>query len=233
MGSILKPAVLRVLKIPKWRRVSCQQFVVVSLRRLKMFQPAVSGTVWCVPSGWRLSGFLAPYAFSSFPVLILCLHRLIWLRQWLKQMGFTPQRSGKFIFPFTLPNNKIVLIRACGRCQTGSLDTQHKTDLDNSHGRLGPWRTNIISWSCEFGLHSKRVSIRQGHRGRLQRYVRIQVFCWSQGKTTGASGTPCRNNILLVWWHEKSRKKCVERCCELAKQTTQQLYTVAACMDDH
>ena len=33
---------------------------------------------------------------------------------------------------------------------------------------------------------------------------------------------------------EGHAKKCVERCCELANKTTQQLYKVAApCLDDH
>ena len=33
---------------------------------------------------------------------------------------------------------------------------------------------------------------------------------------------------------EGHAKKCVERCCELANETTQQLYKVATpCMDDH
>ena len=50
-------------------------------------------------------------------------------------------------------------------------------------------------------------------------YVRIQDFCWSQGKTTYQSfkETWCRNIIFLVPWHGRSRKEMcgkILRTCE-------------------
>ena len=55
-----------------------------------------------------------------------------------------------------------------------------------------------------------------------------------------AGGTvklPCSENIRISSWSydmEGHAKKCVERYCELANMTTQQLYKVSApCIDDH
>ena len=61
----------------------------------------------------------------------------------------------------------------------------------------------------------------------LQRYVRIQDFCWSQGKTTDQSfrETWCRNKIFLVPWHGRSREvMCgkMSRTCEWHDPTIKQ-----------
>ena len=48
---------------------------------------------------------------------------------------------------------------------------------------------------------------------------------------------PCSENLSISSWSndmEGHAKKCVERCCELANRTTQQLYKVSTpCIDDH
>ena len=48
---------------------------------------------------------------------------------------------------------------------------------------------------------------------------------------------PCSENRSISSWSydmEGHAKKCVERCCELANRTTQQLYKVSTpCIDDH
>ena len=48
---------------------------------------------------------------------------------------------------------------------------------------------------------------------------------------------PCSENIRISSWSydmEGHAKKCVERYCELANKTTQQLYKVSTpCIDDH
>ena len=48
---------------------------------------------------------------------------------------------------------------------------------------------------------------------------------------------PCSENLSISSWSydmEGHAKKCVERCCELANKTTQQLYKVSTpCIDDH
>ena len=47
----------------------------------------------------------------------------------------------------------------------------------------------------------------------------------------------CSENLRISWWSydmEGHAKKCVERYCELANRTTQQLYKVSTpCIDDH
>ena len=47
----------------------------------------------------------------------------------------------------------------------------------------------------------------------------------------------CSENLSISSWSydmEGHAKKCVERCCELANKTTQQLYKVSTpCIDDH
>ena len=48
---------------------------------------------------------------------------------------------------------------------------------------------------------------------------------------------PCSENLRISSWSYDvagHAKKCVERYCELANKTTQQLYEVATpCLDDH
>ena len=48
---------------------------------------------------------------------------------------------------------------------------------------------------------------------------------------------PCSENLHISSWSydmEGHAKKCVERCCEWAKKTTQQLYKASTpCIDDH
>ena len=56
--------------------------------------------------------------------------------------------------------------------------------------------------------------------------------------STGATEKlPCSENLLISSWSwdiEGHAKKCLERCCELANRTTQQLYKVLSpCIDDH
>ena len=53
----------------------------------------------------------------------------------------------------------------------------------------------------------------------------------------GTEKLPCSENLRISSWScdmEGHAKKCVERHCELANRTTQQLYKVSIpCIDDH
>ena len=80
------------------------------------------------------------------------------------------------------PIKKTVLIRVCGRYQTVKEDRKHNTDMENSHGRRWSGRTNILSWPCTFGLHSKRVSNKQRSCAELQIYFWIQDVSWRHRK---------------------------------------------------
>ena len=110
------------------------------------------------------------------------------------------------------PSKRTVLIRVCGQYQTGREDRKRRTDLSG--------RINIISRPCMFGLHSKRMPNKQGYFGKLP---------------TRASGkSDAETKSSWSYDMEGHAKKCVERYCELANKTTQQLYKVATpCMDDH
>ena len=75
-------------------------------------------------------------------------------------------------------------------------------------------RNDIVPWPCLFGLHN----ISAGASEKLPH-----------------SGKPDANTISSWSYDMEGRaKKCVERYCELANRTTQQLYKVATpCIDDH
>ena len=95
---------------------------------------------------------------------------------WESSMGTRLGKSSKpgtFIFQ---PSKRTIIVRVCGRYPTGRQDRKHRNDLAHSHGRSWSGRTNIISWPCILGLHSKRTSNHEWHCCKLQRYVLIQDF---------------------------------------------------------
>ena len=78
---------------------------------------------------------------------------------------------------------------------------------------------------------SKTVRNKQRYCRQLQNHVWIQNFRRSNRKI------PCWENMTVSSWSydmEGHAKKCVERYCELANKTAQQLYKVSTpCLDDH
>ena len=72
---------------------------------------------------------------------------------------------------------------------------------------------------------------KQRYCGQLQNHVRIANFCGEVEKL------PFPQNLRISSWSYDMAghaKKCVERYCELANKTTQQLYKVSTpCIDDH
>ena len=85
--------------------------------------------------------------------------------------------------------------------------------------------------SCIFGMHSKKTRNKQRYCGQLQNHVRIANFCGRVEKL------PFSQNLRISSWSYDMAghaKKCVERYCELANKTTQQLYKVSTpYIDDH
>ena len=76
-------------------------------------------------------------------------------------------------------------------------------------------------------------NIVDGYRSMFE--SRISAGATQKLPETKATGKPDAET-LSSWSYdmEGHAKKCVERYCELAKKTTQQLYKVATpCMDDH
>ena len=81
------------------------------------------------------------------------------------------------------------------------------------------------------GLHSMQMRNKQRYCGQLQNHVRIANFC------SGLEKLPFPQHLRISSWSYDMAghaKKCVERYCELANKTTQQLYKVSTpCIDDH
>ena len=72
---------------------------------------------------------------------------------------------------------------------------------------------------------------KQRYCGQLQNHVRIVNFSWWIGEITIPSKS---SYFIMVLRFQGHAKKCVERYCELANKTTQQLYKVSTpCIDDH
>ena len=92
-------------------------------------------------------------------------------------------------------------------------------------------RTNIFLGSRILGLHSTTMPNKQRYCGQLQNHVRIENF---RGESREI---PFPQNLRISSWSYDMAghaKKCVERYCELANKTTQQLYKVSTpCIDDH
>ena len=105
------------------------------------------------------------------------------------------------------------------------------SDVENTYERRWFGRTDIIPGPCLFGLHSKTMWNKQRYCGQSQNRVWIANF------RGGAEKLPFPQNLRISSWSydmEGHAKKCVERYCELANKTTQQLYKVSTpCIDDH
>ena len=99
------------------------------------------------------------------------------------------------------------------------------TQYGNIHERCWFRRTDIILWPCLFGLYSTRMSNKQGYSRQLPKYVRIQDFCWSWGKTISFreigceyfSSWSCDMEVMQrsAWkdvanWHTKQLNSCTK-----------------------
>ena len=146
---------------------------------------------------------------------------------------------------------RIILISVCGWHKIGWKETQYWSDVKSTQQRSRFGRTNIFPGSCILGictqrkceiskdivdnyrtmfewenqhlwLRSKTMWNKQRYCGQLQNHVRIANFRgWNR-------------NCQWYYDMEGHAKKCVERYCELATKTTQQLYKVSTpCIDDH
>ena len=129
------------------------------------------------------------------------------------------------------PWKRIILICVCGWQKIGWKDN----NLDpiwkvlNKEVDLGE-PTSFLG-SCILGLHSKEMPNKKRYCGQLQNHVRISNSS-EKRKTT----IPSKSSYFFMVFcdMEGHAKKCVERYCELANKTTQQLYKVSTpCIDDH
>ena len=125
----------------------------------------------------------------------------------------------------------LFLICVCGWHKIGWKETKSWSDVETTQQRSRFGRTNIFPGSCILGLHSKKMRTQRRYCGQLQNHVRIENFAG------GADKLPFPQNVRIFSWSYDMvghAKKCVERYCELANKTTQQLYKVSTpCIDDH
>ena len=101
--------------------------------------------------------------------------------------------------------------------KTGWKETKYQSDVEDTHERRWFGRTDIIPWPCLFGLYSTRMSNKQGYCRPLQKYVRIQDFCWSWGKPTSFRENGCEY-LLMVLWHGRSCKEMRGKILRTGKQ---------------
>ena len=97
----------------------------------------------------------------------------------------------------------------------------------------------------EFDLGEPTSFLDHVYLGYNQRHCEISIDIVDNYRTmfesrisAGATEKlPCSENLSISSWScvmEGHAKKCVERCCELANKTTQQLCKISTpCIDDH
>ena len=78
-------------------------------------------------------------------------------------------------------------------------------------------RTDTIPCPCLFGLHSKRMSNKQGYCRQLQKYVRVQDFWRIYGKTTSFREIGCEY-FFMVLRHGRSRSEVRGRILPTGEQ---------------
>ena len=129
-------------------------------------------------------------------------------------------------------SKRIVLICVCGWPKVVWTETRSWPDVESTQQRSRFGRTNIFPWSCILGMHSKTMWNKQRYCWQLESQVWITFF---RGRNWKSFHT-LRIFVFPSWSYdmEGRAKKCVERYCELANRTTQQLYKVSTpCIDDH
>ena len=75
--------------------------------------------------------------------------------------------SSKFGMFIRSPSKRAILVCVCGWNKTGWKETKHWPNVESTFERSRFGRTAIIPWPCLFGLHSTRMSTKQGYCGQL------------------------------------------------------------------
>ena len=120
---------------------------------------------------------------------------------------------------------RIILVCVCGWHKIGWKETKSWSDVETTQQRSRFGRTNIFPGSCILGLYSTTMRNKQRYCGQSQNFSGSNWQITMLGKSA---------YLFVALWHGGHAKKCVERYCELANRTTQQLYKVSTpCIDDH
>ena len=86
-------------------------------------------------------------------------------------------------------------------------------------------RTNIFPWSCILGVYSKTMWNKQRYCWQLQSHVWIANFRGVNWKIS--IPWEFSYSIMVLWYGKFMQRSVVERYCELANKTTQQLCKVS------
>ena len=155
---------------------------------------------------------------------------------WESSIGNTTGKSwksGTFIYQ---PSKRTLIIRVCGRYHTYKQNRKHRNDWEIFMKDVDLEESISFFDHVYFGYCQREWKISHEIVINCKRYVRIQDFCWSEGKTTYQSfrETWCRNNIFWSFDMDGHAKKFVERYWGVANKTILQLYkVVTSCLDDH
>ena len=160
---------------------------------------------------------------------------LVWERQLGKALlehGWVKSFEMRMLFREL--RKSTILLCVCGWYETGWEETKHLPTVERSceTGDLGE-PTSFLD-HVQLGCSQRECQIRQ-------RYCEtITEICFESRISAGAmEKLPFSENSdanISTWSYdmEGHAKKCVERYCELANWTTQQLHKVATpCLDDH
>ena len=113
-------------------------------------------------------------------------------------------------------------------------ETEHWPNVENTHE--GRWfgRTDIIPWPCFFlGCTQREWQTSKDVVDNCRNMFESRISAGATEKLP-CSGKPEANISSWSYDMEGHAKKSVERYCELANKTTQQLHKVATpCIDDH
>ena len=92
--------------------------------------------------------------------------------------------SSKLKMLIRQPGKRTILICVCGRYKTGWKETEHWSDLENSHARRWFGRTNIISWPCFLGCTQRECPISKDIVDIFWSMFESRIFCWCYVKVT-------------------------------------------------
>ena len=178
-----------------------------------------------------------PKSWSSMEDPVVLLERnlyghlllgLLWERQFdkiLLKHGWEKFKIGNVSLYIV---KRIILICVCGWLKIGWKETKPSSDVESTQPRSWFWRTNIFLGSCILGVHSTSMP------SKVDNY---RTMFESRISVGGVEKLPCTQHLRISSRsHDMAghAKKCVERYCELANKTTQQLYKVSTpCIDDH
>ena len=108
---------------------------------------------------------------------------------------------------------------------------KHWSDVESTHKEVDLGETNIFPGSWKLGCTQRQCEISKDIVDNYRTTFESRISAGATEKL------PCPENIRISSWSydmEGHAKKCVERYCELANRTTQQLYKVSTpCIDDH